>query len=72
MAVPSKYVGLSVSDSYVEYLEKTIKIVVGVVALAEEWSGDQENGLPDGNICSAAMKLLKISLKERGYYDKHD
>lgn len=65
MSKPQKFVGLSISDSYVEYLEKTLNSVVTIVDIAESWSEDQINGMTDGSICISAMKDIRRITKEQ-------
>jgi len=60
---PNKFVGMSLNQEYVDFLEKKISSIESVVKFAERWSNDQENGLTDGEICISAMKDIRRHLK---------
>lgn len=64
MKKPQKYIGLSLNEEYVEYLEKKLKKLEGIVEITNDWCEDQENGLTDGSICISAMKDIRRHLKE--------
>jgi|TARA_R110000851_G_scaffold41409_1_gene103946 hypothetical protein len=56
---PPKYIGLTINDAYVQFLELQFEHLKGTVALVEAWSDDQENGMYTGDICIAAMKDVR-------------
>ena len=55
--VPDKYVGLELSDEYVEYLENQLKSITGIVILAERWCGDHT--MEESKICMSALKDIR-------------
>lgn len=50
------------SKKYIDYLEKTLLTINSTVLLAEEWSADQKNGIPESKICMAALKDIRRHL----------
>jgi len=64
MKPPLKYIGMSLNQDYVDYLENKISSINSVVKFAERWSNEQGNGLTDGEICISAMKDIRRHLKE--------
>ena len=63
MTVPKKYIGLSLNEAYVEYLEGKLQKVQAACTIAEDWCKDQSNGMPDSTICISAMRDIRRHVK---------
>jgi len=59
-----KHIGLEINNEYVEEIEDQLNKIKSIVALAERWSMDQENGLTPSSICVAALKDIRMITKE--------